>query len=76
MTVCPACSISTDTRRRLSRGSSEVHVSQLQAMEGTPVDVPVPRNVSFISQLMVREKSPPIYLAGFLSGSQINKTPT
>jgi hypothetical protein len=25
-----------------------MHVSQLQAMEGTPVDVPVPRKVSFI----------------------------
>ncbi len=50
MTVCPACSIRTETRRRLSRGSSDVHVSQLQAMEGTPVDVPVPRKVSFICQ--------------------------
>ena len=48
MIVCPACSISTDTRRRLSRGSSDVHVSQLHAIEGTPVDVPVPKKVSFI----------------------------
>ena len=48
MTVWPACSIKTETRRRLSRGSSEVQVSQSQAIDGTPVDVPVPRNVSFI----------------------------
>jgi hypothetical protein len=44
----PACSISTETRRRWSRGSSEVHVSQSQAIEGTPVEVPVPRKVSFM----------------------------
>jgi len=44
----PACSIRTDTRKRLSRGSSEVQVSQSQAIEGTPVDVPVPRKVSFM----------------------------
>src|SRR5260221_1659335 len=44
----PACSIRTDTRKRLSRGASEVQVSQSQAIEGTPVDVPVPRKVSFI----------------------------
>src|SRR6266849_9229626 len=48
MTVWPACSIRTDTRRRLSRESLDVHVSQSQAIEGTPVDVPVPKNVSFI----------------------------
>src|SRR5438552_18043840 len=49
MTVWPACSISTDTRRRLSRESSDVQVSQSQAIEGTPVDVPVPRKVSFMA---------------------------
>src|SRR5436190_17954104 len=36
----------TDTRSRLSRGSSEVQVSQSQAIEGTPVEVPVPRKVN------------------------------
>src|SRR2546430_8297632 len=46
--VCPPCSIRTETRRRLSRGSSEVQVSQSQAIEGTPVEVPVPKKVSFI----------------------------
>src|SRR6266536_1277320 len=46
--VWPACSIRTETRSRLSRGSSEVQVSQSQAMEGTPVEVPVPKKVSFI----------------------------
>src|SRR5712692_10256039 len=49
MIVWPACSISTETRKRLSRGSSEVQVSQSQAIEGTPVDVPVPKKVSLIS---------------------------
>ena len=44
----PACSMMTETRNRLSRGSSEVQVSQSQAMEGTPVEVPVPKKVSFI----------------------------
>src|SRR3977135_4725870 len=48
ITVWPACSIKTDTRSRLSRGSSEMQVSQSQAIEGTPVDVPVPRKVSFM----------------------------
>src|SRR5947199_8886729 len=48
-TVCPPCSIRIETRRRLSRGSSETHVSHSQPMEGTPVDVPVPKKVSFIS---------------------------
>src|SRR6266567_6642776 len=46
--VCPACSIKTETRRRLSRGSSDVQVSQSQAIEGTPVEVPVPKKVSRI----------------------------
>src|SRR2546425_12088768 len=46
--VCPACSMRTETRRRLSRGSSDVQVSQSQAIEGTPVEVPVPRKVNFI----------------------------
>src|SRR3982074_515752 len=46
--VWPACSMRTDTRRRFSRGSSEMQVSQSHAIEGTPVDVPVPRKVSCI----------------------------
>jgi hypothetical protein len=49
-TVCPACSTSTETRRRLSRGSSDVQVSQSQPMEGTPVEVPVPSKVNFIAE--------------------------
>lgn len=42
--------MSTDTRRRLSRGSSETHVSHSHPIEGTPVEVPVPRKVSFIGR--------------------------
>src|SRR5687768_4416059 len=38
----------TETRRRLSRGSSDVQVSHSQPIDGTPVEVPVPRKVSFI----------------------------
>src|SRR2546421_5461574 len=51
--VCPACSMRTETRRRWSRESVDVQVSQSQAIEGTPVDVPVPKKVSFICQLSV-----------------------
>src|SRR2546422_7804449 len=61
ITVWPACSISTETRRRLSRESSEVHVSHSQAIEGTPVDVPVPRKVSFI----LAQKKPRIVHSSF-----------
>src|ERR1700704_4044415 len=46
--VCPLCSMMIETRSRLSRGSSERHVSHSQPIEGTPVEVPVPRKVSFI----------------------------
>src|SRR4051812_46465913 len=49
ITVCPACSISTETRSRWSRGSFEVQVSHSHAIEGTPVEVPVPKKVSRIS---------------------------
>ena len=49
-TVRPACSMITETLRRLSRGSSERQVSQSQPIEGTPVEVPVPRKVSFIER--------------------------
>src|SRR5205809_7396939 len=61
ITVWPACSISTETRKRLSRESSEVHVSHSQAIEGTPVDVPVPRKVSFI----LAQKKPRIVHSSF-----------
>src|SRR4029453_5483377 len=49
-TVRPACSIITETLRRLSRGSSEQQVSHSQPIEGTPVEVPVPRKVSFMER--------------------------
>lgn len=44
----PACSTNTETRKRLSRGSSETHTSHSHPIVGTPVEVPVPRKVSFI----------------------------
>jgi len=34
-------------RRRLSRGSCEVQTRQWQPSDGTPIDVPEPRSVSF-----------------------------
>jgi hypothetical protein len=37
-----------ETLSRLSLGSSDVQVSQWQAIEGTPVEVPVPRKISLI----------------------------
>ena len=55
--VFPACSIRIDTRSRLSRGSSDMHVSQSHAIDGTPVEVPVPRNVSRIQLTEFREFS-------------------
>jgi len=55
---CPACSMRMETRKRLSRGSSEVQVSHSQAMEGTPVDVPVPRKVSFMIESNVETECP------------------
>jgi hypothetical protein len=35
-----------DGRARVSRGSVEVHTTQAQPIIGTPIDVPVPRNVT------------------------------
>jgi hypothetical protein len=35
-------------RKRLSRSSEERHTSQLQAMTGTPCEVPVPKTVILI----------------------------
>ena len=44
----PSVSTKTDVRSRLSRGSVLVHTGHVQPVSGTPVDVPVPRNVIFI----------------------------
>src|ERR1041384_5820179 len=43
------CSISTEVRNRLSRGSSDKQVSHSHPTDGTPTDVPVPRKVIFIA---------------------------
>jgi len=48
-------SISMEALSRLSRGSVERHVSQSQPIDGTPVDVPVPRSVSLMSKSYRRE---------------------
>src|SRR3569833_1161144 len=39
----PLLSIKKEVRNRLSRGSSEVQTSQLQAITGTACEVPVPK---------------------------------
>src|ERR1700744_1251787 len=43
----PLSSRSSDVRKRLSRASAEVQTSQLQAITGTPCEVPVPKKVIF-----------------------------
>ena len=47
-TVCPSYSTAIEGRRRLSRGSSEVHTLQSQPRVGTPMLVPDPSTVSLI----------------------------
>ena len=51
----PSVSIIAEVRRRLSRLSSERHTSQRQPITGTPCDVPVPKNVSFIATKIVNK---------------------
>lgn len=46
-TVVCSSSIKTEERSRLSFASVERHTLQLQAMTGTPWEVPVPRKVTF-----------------------------
>ena len=41
-------SMRSDVRRRELRGSVLVQTGHVQPVSGTPVDVPVPRNVIFI----------------------------
>ena len=36
-----------DGRVRWSRGSVDVHTAHVQPMKGTPLDVPLPRTVTF-----------------------------
>jgi hypothetical protein len=42
-----------EERKRLSLGSVLVHTSQLQAISGTPCEVPVPRKVTLIGGLII-----------------------
>ena len=46
--MLPSISIRMEALRRLSRGSVEEHTAQLHPIWGTPVDVPVPKNCTFI----------------------------
>src|SRR5512140_3647150 len=52
--VRPPSSIVTDCRSRWFFGLSDVQTRQWQPMTGTPVEVPVPRNVT----IMVLEERP------------------
>ena len=45
----PCSSIKTEERNRLSLGSFDKQVAQLQSNTGLPVEVPVPRKVSFMN---------------------------
>lgn len=45
----PPASIRMETRRRRLRGSSDRHTGQAQPITGTPLDVPQPRIVIFMS---------------------------
>src|SRR5882762_4052364 len=47
-TFCPLRESRRDGRRRLSWGSFEVQTRQWQAREGTPMEVPEPRMVTFM----------------------------
>jgi hypothetical protein len=42
----PGTSMKMEGRRRVSYGSVDWHTRQVQAMSGTPCDVPLPRNVT------------------------------
>jgi hypothetical protein len=42
-----------DVRSLLSCGSLEIHTGQSQVMTGTPMEVPVPKNVTLISLFLV-----------------------
>src|SRR5690349_7676747 len=81
---CPSFSILTDCRRRLLRGSSDVQTAQRQPTTGTPVEVPVPRNVTMMngrgSRFEVRTKNEekirflPLHSHLELRTSYLNKT--
>src|ERR1700676_1742263 len=52
---CSARERSSEGRRRLSWGSLEVQTRQWQPREGTPMEVPEPRTVSFIGAAGIDE---------------------
>src|SRR6266550_126668 len=47
----PFSSIFADCRSRLLRGSSDAQMAQRHPTTGTPVEVPVPRNVTIIGRI-------------------------
>jgi hypothetical protein len=46
----PSNEIKMEQRKRLSFKSVDLHTAQVQAITGTPWEVPVPRKVTFIFQ--------------------------
>ena len=48
ITFFPVRESSSEGRRRLSRGSLELHTRQWQPSEGTPMEVPEPSTVTLI----------------------------
>jgi hypothetical protein len=56
MTFCPPRDSKIEGRNRLSCGSAEVQTLQRQASEGTPIDVPEPRIVTFMGSEAIRSQ--------------------
>src|SRR5258708_36233048 len=59
-------SIFTDCRNRLLRGSSEAQTAHRQPTTGTPVDVPVPRNVTSMGKGLYKGQPAPAGAADHL----------
>jgi hypothetical protein len=55
-TFFPSMVTITELRRRASRGSSELHIGQGQAMSGTPCEVPVPKKVMIMWAKLLQAK--------------------
>jgi hypothetical protein len=53
-TLCSPRDSKIEGRSRLSCGSDEVQTLQWQASEGTPIDVPEPRIVTFMGAETIR----------------------
>ena len=69
MVAPPGRPIRIEGRDRLSRGSVDRHTAQAQPIIGTPMDVPVPRKVTFTGLVALAEGG----LTGRVSGASRNR---